>query len=80
MRKNRTVIAIALFLLCFCIFHYMKPGFAYGEEGDFRPFGVGYKNKTVVPVWGVVIINNIVSYSLFLYIHRRAKLKYLFVI
>ncbi len=62
MRKNRTVIAIALFLLCFCIFHYMKPGFAYGQEGEFRPFGVGYKNKTVVPVWGVVIILAILCY------------------
>ena len=31
-------------------------------------------------VWSVVIINNLSNYSLFLYIYRRAKLKYLFVI
>ena len=61
-RKNKTILAITMFLVTFCIFHYFKPGFAYGRDGEFRPFGVGYKNKTVVPVWSVVIILAILCY------------------
>jgi len=60
--KNKTSFAIALFLILFCSFHYMKPSFAYGIDGEFRHFGLGYKNKTVVPVWGVVIALAIFSY------------------
>lgn len=60
--KNKTSIAIVLFLVLFGIFHYFKPGFAYGKDGEFRPFGVGYRNKTVVPVWGVVIVLAILCY------------------
>jgi hypothetical protein len=54
--------AIALFLLSFAIFHYFKPSFAYGKEGEFRQFGVGYRHKTVIPVWGVSIVLAIFSY------------------
>ena len=60
--KHKTTFAIALFLLFFCLFHYMKPSFAYGVDGEFRQFGVGYKNKTVIPVWAVVIALAIFSY------------------
>jgi hypothetical protein len=34
----------------------------YTKEGGFRPFGVGYKHKTVVPIWIVAIILAIFSY------------------
>ena len=61
-QKNKTTLAILLFFVLFGIFHTLKPGFAYGRDGEFRPFGVGYKNKTVIPVWGVVIILAILSY------------------
>lgn len=62
MQKNKTTFAIALFLVLFGTFHYFKPSFAYGRDGEFRTFGLGYKNKTVVPVWGVVISLAILSY------------------
>jgi hypothetical protein len=34
----------------------------YNEEGGFRPFGVGYRNKTVIPIWLVAIVLAIFSY------------------
>jgi hypothetical protein len=40
----------------------MKPAFAYDEDGSFRPFGLGYRHKTVIPVWIVSIIIAILSY------------------
>lgn len=69
-RKNKTNFAIALFLILFTLFHYVKPDFAYGSNGEFRVFGVGYKNKTVIPVWFISIIFAILSYLAVLFYLR----------
>jgi hypothetical protein len=61
-KNNRIVISILLFLVLFSIVHYIKPGFLYTKEGGFRNFGVGYRNKTVIPIWLVSIILGILSY------------------
>lgn len=61
-RQHKPLFAIILFFLLFSIFHYIKPGFAYDKQGAFRPFGLGYRNKTVVPIWIVAIILAIFSY------------------
>ena len=66
-RQNKPSFAIFLFLVAFTCFHYTKPEFAYGKEGEFRQFGVGYKNKTVIPIWLVSIIIAILSYLTVLY-------------
>ena len=42
--------------------HLVKPHFLYNEEGGFRPFGVGYKHKTVIPIWLIAIILAMLSY------------------
>ena len=46
-RLYKVNFAILLFLILFGIFHLTKPAFAYEENGAYRPFGVGYKHKTV---------------------------------
>ena len=56
------MVAIFIFIILFSIVHYMKPGIVYNEEGGFRPFGVGYRNKTVIPIWLVAIVLAIFSY------------------
>jgi len=61
-KMNKVSFAIILFLLAFSIIHYIKPAFAYNTEGGFRPFGVGYKHKTVIPIWIIAIILAIFSY------------------
>ena len=61
-RINIVNISIILFLLLFSIIHYFKPGFIYNKDGGFRPFGVGYKHKTVVPMWLVSIFLAILCY------------------
>ena len=60
--QNKVNVAIILFLIFFSIFHYLKPGFAYTNDGAYRPFGLGFKNKTVIPIWVVAIIFAIISY------------------
>lgn len=70
-KQNKPMFAILLFLILFTLFHYMKPDFAYGKDGEFRQFGVGYKNKTVVPIWLVSIALAIISYTIVLYYLRN---------
>jgi hypothetical protein len=57
-------IAIILFLVMFFAFHYMKPAFAYMDDGSYRKFGIGYRNFTILPIWLVSILLAIISYLL----------------
>ena len=61
-RHNKLNIAILLFVILFSCIHFIKPGFLYNHDGGFRPFGVGYKHKTVIPIWVVSIILAILCY------------------
>lgn len=63
-RKHKVIIAIFLFLMLFSFIHFLKPGFIYNDDGGFRPFGLGYKHKTIIPIWIVAIILAIFSYLL----------------
>jgi hypothetical protein len=60
--QHKLYIAIFIFLCCFLVVHNIKPSFLYNDEGGFRPFGLGYSHKTVVPMWAVAIILAIFSY------------------
>jgi hypothetical protein len=66
-RFNKVNIAILLFILSFTIVHIVKPSIAYNEDGSFRPFGIGFRHKTVVPIWVVAIILAIFCYLAVLY-------------
>lgn len=66
-RYHKLNVAILLFLILFSLVHFLKPGLIYNTDGGFRPFGVGYKHKTVVPIWVVSIILAILSYLAVLY-------------
>jgi hypothetical protein len=60
--KNKLTLSIVLFLVLFSVIHFMKPSLFYMPDGSFREFGVGYKNKTVIPIWIVAIVLGILSY------------------
>jgi hypothetical protein len=60
-------VSIFLFLILFSVLHFSKPGFVYDTDGSFRPFGLGYRHKTVIPIWVVSIILAILSYLAVLY-------------
>jgi hypothetical protein len=52
----------------------MKPAFIYNEDGTFKDFGVGYKKKTVLPIWLIVIFLAVISYLAVLYYIMFPKL------
>lgn len=62
LRTFQVHLAILLFLVLFGLLHVMKPSLIYNKEGGFRPFGVGYKHKTVLPAWVFAIILGMLSY------------------
>ena len=62
LRKNKVALAILLFMFFYGILITVKPPFAYNSDGSIKPFGVGYKNKTVIPVWLISIILGILCY------------------
>ena len=61
-RNNITLTAITLFIIIFAAVHVMRPGFLYKEDGSIREFGVGTKNKTIMPIWLFSVILGILSY------------------
>jgi len=66
-RQNKVNVAIFMFLILFSLVHYLKPGLIYTKEGGFREFGVGYRNKTVIPAWLISIILAILCYFVVIY-------------
>ena len=66
-RVNKLSISILIFMILFSIIHILKPTLLYTPEGGFRQFGVGYKQKTVIPIWIVAIVLAIFSYLGVLY-------------
>jgi hypothetical protein len=51
-----------------CALHVLKPAAIYTAEGGFRPFGVGYRHKTVVPAWAASIVLAVFAYLAVMYI------------
>jgi uncharacterized membrane protein YozB (DUF420 family) len=66
-RNNVTLVAILIFFIIFIPIQLIKPGFLYNHDGSIREFGIGYKNKTIMPLWLFSIILGIFSYLFVLY-------------
>ena len=66
-RNNTTLVSIIIFLVIFGIVQMLQPSFLYNIDGSLREFGVGYKNKTILPLWLFAILLGIMSYVFVLY-------------
>lgn len=66
-KKHIISFAILLFVAVYLIINHIKPSFLYTNEGSLRAFGLGYKNKTVIPLWLIAIMAAILSYTMILY-------------
>jgi len=66
--NNTVLFSIILFMgLYMVISQFIQPSFLYNSNGTLKEFGVGYKNKTVVPMWLFSIGLGILSYLFVLY-------------
>jgi fumarate reductase subunit C len=75
-RRNITSVAIIIFVIMFCLIQMYAPHFLYNQDGSLREFGLGYRKKTVVPIWLVALILAIFSYLFVLYYLAIPKIKF----
>ena len=69
-KENITLISIILFIVIFGIIQLSKPACFYNKDGSIREFGVGYKNKTILPIWLLSLLLGILCYlAVFYYIN-----------
>ena len=66
-KENITFVCIVIFVVLFGIIQLIKPAFLYKKDGSPRDFGIGYKNKTILPIWLLSIVLGIFSYLVVLY-------------
>ena len=60
--NNKSLVSIIIFLLFFITIILTKPSLIFDKNGKPREFGLGYKNKTIVPIWLAVLLFSIISY------------------
>jgi len=72
--KNPILVSIILFLVIFGTIQVGKPNWLYNKDGSIREFGIGYKNKTIFPIWLLAIILGVLCYLFVLY--YLANLRY----
>ena len=65
-RNNITLVSITIFIIIFAVVQYIQPMFLYNTDKSIREFGVGYRNKTIMPVWLFSIFLGILSYIMVL--------------
>lgn len=75
-RNNIPLVSIILFIVIFGFVQFLKPDFLYNRDGSIRVFGVGYKNKTIMPIWLFSIILGILCYVSVLYYLTYPRLFY----
>ena len=73
-RENITLIAIVLFIFIFGLIQLMKPTCFYNRDGSIREFGIGYKNKTILPIWLSSLVLGILCYLAVMFYVAQPKL------
>lgn len=66
-KENITLVSVVLFIIIFVFIQMMKPVCFYNKDGSIREFGVGYKNKTIFPIWLLSLILGILCYLAVMY-------------
>ena len=73
-RENITLVSIILFVIIFGTIQMMKPACFYNRDGSIREFGIGYRNKTILPIWLLSLVLGILCYLAVLYCANSPKI------
>jgi len=73
-RENITLVSVILFVIIFGIIQMMKPACFYNRDGSIREFGIGYRNKTILPIWLLSLVLGILCYLAVLYYVNSHKI------
>ena len=66
---NMIYVAIFIFIALFAIINLFRPSIIYNRDLSFRRFGIGYKNKSVLPIWLFSIVLAILVYVAVMYLY-----------
>jgi len=69
-RGHTLSVALIFYLFLYSLVLVYKPAFLYNTDGSLRQFGLGFRRKTVVPIWLFSIVLAIVAYFLVLTYER----------
>ena len=75
-KKHTVSLSIVLFIVTFLLLQHIAPAFLYKKNGHIRKFGIGYKEKTVLPIWLIALIMSILSYILICYCSGLPRMNY----
>ena len=67
-QKYRMLTTFILFLTFFSLIMIIKPPFVFNRDGSFKDFGLGYTNRSVLPIWVISIVFAIMAYYIILFI------------
>lgn len=66
-QNNLPFFSIIFFIIFYVLIIKLKPSFIFYKDNTLKEFGIGYKNKTIIPLWLVAIILAILSYIIAMY-------------
>ena len=75
-RENITLVSIVLFIIIFGFIQFIKPAWLYNKDGSIREFGIGYKNKTILPIWLLSLVLGILCYLAVMYYVSYSKFNF----
>ena len=73
-RENITLVSVVMFVIIFGIIQMMKPTCFYNKDGSIREFGIGYRNKTILPIWLLSLLLGLACYLAALYYVNAHKI------
>jgi hypothetical protein len=73
LKENPTLVAVILFIIIFGVIQIIKPSCFYNRDGSIREFGIGYKNKTILPIWLLSIVLGFLCYLAVMYYVSYSK-------
>jgi hypothetical protein len=68
-KENMVYVAIFIFIALFAFINALRPSIIYNRDLSFRRFGIGYKNKSVLPIWLFSIVLAIIVYVVVMYLY-----------
>ncbi len=75
-RSHITAVSIIIYIAVFCVVQLIKPSFLYNEDGSLKKFGLGVRQKTVIPIWLITMILAIFCYLFVLYYLAMPKFRF----
>ena len=75
-KRNIIMFSLIIFIISYVTINIVKPNFLYNDNMTLREFGIGYRKKTVLPLWLISIVLAIMSYFSILYFVTYKRIQY----